>query len=121
MKTAHDPRHLRRIKIMQELFAWDFAKENQSEQAQTANIIGELPKIDQQIAASAPAWPIEKINKVDLAILRLAVYELTKTDVSEKVIIDEAVELAKSFGSTSSPSFVNGVLGKIIGTDAEFS
>ena len=58
-----------------------------------------------------------KINKIDLAILRLSVYELIsnqKVKVPPKVVVDEAVELAKEFGSDASPGFVNGVLGKLI-------
>ena len=67
------------------------------------------------IAKAAPAWPIEKINKIDLSILRLAAYELTlDNQAPPKVVVDEAIELAKKFGSESSPGFVNGVLGKLI-------
>lgn len=71
-------------------------------------------KIDTQITASAPEWPLERINKIDLAVLRLAIFELIvqKTE-PPKVIIDEAVELAKEFGSENSSSFINGVLGDI--------
>ena len=67
------------------------------------------------IAKAAPEWPIEKLNKSDLAILRLAVYELTiEKKEPVKVIIDEAIELAKELGSENSSSFVNGVLGTIV-------
>lgn len=114
MKSIHDPRHLKRIKLMQELFAWDFSKQQPQQTSEISPIIDQLAKIDAQIVSCAPTWPINKINKIDLAILRLAIFELTNSQVSEKVIIDEAVELAKSFGSNSSPAFVNGVLGKII-------
>ena len=65
------------------------------------------------IQKAAPAWPIDKLNRIDLAILRLAVFELTRSDTPPKVVIDEAVELAKEFGSEASASFVNGVLGTI--------
>ena len=65
------------------------------------------------IKKAAPAWPVEKLNKIDLAILRVAVYELTNTKTPPKVIIDEAVEIAKKYGSEKSASFVNGVLGTI--------
>ena len=59
-------------------------------------------------------FPISKIAKIDVAILRLAVYELIfEKNTPPKVIIDEAIELAKEYGSDSSPSFVNGVLGSI--------
>ena len=67
------------------------------------------------ITQTAPEWPLDKLNKTDLAILRLAVYELTITKKEPvKVIIDEAIELAKELGSESSSSFVNGVLGTIV-------
>lgn len=63
---------------------------------------------------AAPKWPIEKINRIDLAILRLAVWELFyKRKTPPKVAIDEAIELAKEFGAENSPSFINGVLGTI--------
>ena len=71
-------------------------------------------KLDSEIETSAKEWPIDKLNKIDLAILRLAVYELTFTDTPSKVVIDEAVELAKEYGGESSPQFVNGVLGDIL-------
>lgn len=71
-------------------------------------------KIDPIIIKTAPEWPLEKLNKTDLAILRLAVFEMTiEKKQPVKVIIDEAVELAKEIGSENSPSFVNGVLGTI--------
>lgn len=116
MKTSKDPRHLKRIKIMQELFAWDFNNQSNSDTqlSETIEIIADIKTIDGLIAQSAPSWPIEKINKIDLSILRLAIFELSKNDAPTKVIVDEAVELAKSFGSESSASFVNGVLGKVI-------
>ncbi len=73
------------------------------------------PDIDLQIQKAAPEWPLDKISKIDLAILRLALFELTvQKSEPPKVIIDEAVELAKSYGNPASPSFINGVLGTII-------
>jgi N utilization substance protein B len=78
-------------------------------------IIKELPRLDQIISDNAPKWPLEKINRVDLAILRCALWELVIQKVNPpKVIIDEAVELAKEFGTDSSSSFVNGVMGSAI-------
>lgn len=118
MKTAQDPRHLHRIKLMQELFSWDF-QQNQTN-ADLTKITSNLSKIDHMIAQAAPTWPINKINKVDLAILRLAVSELAQKVTPTKVIVDEAVELAKEYGTDSSPSFINGVLGKLI-IDNHFS
>lgn len=114
MKTSSDPRHLKRIKIMQELFAWDFQPNQTPEYPETGQIIDQLATIDAKITTSAPAWPLDKINKIDLSILRLAVYELTNSDIPPKVAIDEAVELAKEFGADSSPSFINGVLAKVV-------
>lgn len=74
-----------------------------------------LDFIDKEITSSAPEWPLERINKIDLAILRLAVYELLiQKKEPPKVIIDEAVELAKEFGSENSAAFINGVLGNIL-------
>ena len=77
--------------------------------------------LDDKIKKAAPAWPVDKLNRIDLAILRLAVYELTQSKTPPKVIIDEAVELAKEFGAESSPSFVNGVLGTIFKEKGEES
>lgn len=69
---------------------------------------------DQLIAPAAPEWPIDQIAKMDLSILRLAIYELMmKREVPPKVVINEAVELAKSFGGDNSSRFINGVLGTI--------
>ncbi len=71
-------------------------------------------KEDALIVPAAPEWPIDQIAKVDRAILRLALYELAiKRDVPPKVVINEAVELAKSFGGDNSSKFINGVLGTI--------
>jgi len=99
---------------MQELFAWDFHQEKKP-LSQIEQILDNLPSIDAMIEKAAPAWPINKINKIDLAIVRQATFELTHSSkIPVKVIIDEAVELAKAFGSDSSPGFVNGVLGKLI-------
>lgn len=74
----------------------------------------QLAKADELIAPAAPEWPLEQIAKMDLSILRLAVYELMiKREVPPKVVINEAVELAKSFGGENSSRFINGVLGTI--------
>ncbi|MBI4285078.1 MAG: transcription antitermination factor NusB [Chloroflexi bacterium] len=71
-------------------------------------------KMDSYIRKFAPAWPVEQLSIVDRNILRLAIFEiLIDNEVPVKVAIDEAVELAKTFGSDSSPKFVNGVLGSI--------
>jgi N utilization substance protein B len=112
MKTATDPRHLRRREAVQVLFAETYTKQpNPPELVQ--KVLAQQGKIDKLIQDAAPAWPLDKLNKSDLAILRLAVYELENSDTPPKVVIDEAVEIAKEFGSESSSSFINGVLGTI--------
>lgn len=117
MKTAHDPRHQRRRLVAQQLFALEFTTEQAPSGQETdelvKNIMLQTGELDGYISRSAPAWPIEKLNKIDLAILRLAVYEIKGGEVPPKVAIDEAVELAKEFGSESSPGFINGVLGTV--------
>jgi N utilization substance protein B len=71
-------------------------------------------KIDRQIQRYAPAWPLEQRAMIDRNILRLAIFEiLFDNKVPVKVAVSEAVELAKTFGSESSPKFVNGVLGSV--------
>lgn len=89
---------------MQQLFAHSFQGNSQTDAS-----------IDSAIQTAAPEWSIEKIAKIDLAILRLAARELmVEKKEPPKVIIDEAVELAKAFGNDNSPKFVNGVLGTIL-------
>jgi N utilization substance protein B len=79
-----------------------------------SGVIQNKEKIDQHIKKFAPAWPVEQIPVVDRNILRLAIFEiLLDNNVPIKVAINEAVELAKMFGSDSSPKFVNGVLGSV--------
>jgi N utilization substance protein B len=113
MKTAQDPRHKRRQRIVQELFSVTF--HTQPISADAKKIAEQQQSLDEKIQKAAPDFPIEKINKIDLAILRLATYELAVEQKEPKnVIIDEAVELAKEFGNDTSPAFVNGVLGHIV-------
>jgi len=70
--------------------------------------------LDETIQEYATAWPVSQLSLVDRSLLRLAVYELTVSKkVSPKVVINEAVELAKLFGGESSPRFINGVLGSL--------
>lgn len=59
-------------------------------------------------------WSIERLSKIDISILKLATYELVYTDVPYKVVINEAVELAKQYGDDNSPSFINGVLAGVL-------
>jgi len=79
-----------------------------------SGVIRSQEEIDRCIRRFAPAWPLEQIALVDRSILRLAIYEmLLDSKVPVKVAINEAVELAKLFGSESSSRFVNGVLGAV--------
>ena len=112
MKTATDPRHLRRRNAIKFLFAQSFTPQTNVPEL-VSNIQKQTEEINKIIVSSAPTWPIDKINKIDLAILHLAIYELKNEDTPPKVVIDEAVELAKEFGSESSGPFVNGVLGTV--------
>jgi len=112
MKSAYDPRHRKRQLAVRELFANTYSKQEAGELAKA--VISQNEELDSVISESAPQWPVDKLNRIDLAILRLATYELTNTETPPKVIIDEAVELAKEYGGENSPSFVNGVLGNIL-------
>lgn len=131
-------RHLSRSIAMQSLYEWDFRgkkeatldeiiKKNVSEfgpgmddfsfvEALVRSTISHLDKIDPLIEKCAPEWPIDQVTVVDRNILRLGIFELLFGNYSEvppKVAINEAIELAKSFGGESSGRFVNGVLGTI--------
>lgn len=78
-------------------------------------VVAELSEIDKIIVNSAEGWNISRMGKVDLAIIRLAVYEIKfDDDIPVSVAINEAVELAKRYGQDESSSFVNGVLSKIL-------
>lgn len=115
MKTPFDPRHKKRIKAILGLFSWDFQPEKVPENKLVRKILKNVTQIDKIITKAAPEWPIPQINRIDLTILRLAVYELVIVKKEPpKVIIDEAVELAKAYGGDKSPKFVNGVLGTIL-------
>ena len=99
---------------MQALFTWQFKRGKKGAKS-IQTIISKTLEIDKLIEQSAPDRPIEQINRIDLSILRLAIFELImEKDIPPKVVVDEAVELGKEFGSQSSASFVNGVLGKVI-------
>lgn len=116
MKTSTDPRHLRRREAVKVLFADTFTKQPSIPEL-AKEVLAHRAKIDNKIKEAAPAWPIDNLNRIDLAILRLAVYELDKGEAPPKVVIDEAVELAKEYGGESSSSFINGVLGTIYKDD----
>lgn len=110
--VSHDPtevldRHIEEISLAEDAakFALHLVK----------GVTGNLEKLDYIISSSAPTWPMDQMAKIDKNILRLAIFEiLLNNDVPTKAAINEAIELAKSFGSESSSRFVNGVLGTIV-------
>lgn len=130
-------RHLSRSIAMQSLYEWDFfeKKPNLEKIVEKnikefgpgledegfiwqliAGVVEHLKEIDQIIEKAAPQWPLEQISIVDRNILRLGIYELLfgdKAAVPPKVAINEAIELAKSFGGENSGKFINGVLGTV--------
>ena len=123
MKKKSDPRHQKRKRAIQALFAWTMKNEEKSPSNDIAKrICGKIDKIDSLIKKHASAWPIEQISPVDLSILRYSIWEICffkKTPL--KVAIDEAVELAKEFGSETSGAFINGVLGSVVKEKMKFS
>lgn len=79
-------------------------------------VVEKLPQIDSMLDEVSKGWKTSRMGKVDLTVLRLAVYEMKfDEDIPEKVAINEAVELSKKFGGDESPSFINGVLAKLAG------
>lgn len=131
-------RHLSRSIAMQSLYEWDFSgkKPEDLEKIVEKNIkefgpgledpafvwklingvISHLSDIDKIIEKAAPEWPIDQITIVDRNVLRIGLYELlyeNKEEVPPKVAINEAIELAKTFGGESSGKFINGVLGTV--------
>jgi N utilization substance protein B len=129
-------RHLARTIALQILYQWDFkGKAEKQLSSVVQSILKEfapglenqefvfelvdgakknLKAIDSLITKYAPEWPIEKITIIDRNVLRLGIYELKfSTGVPPRVAINEAIELAKTFGGESSGKFVNGVLGAI--------
>ncbi len=131
-------RHLSRSIAMQSLYEWDFSGKKPEklepivaknieefgpglENADfvwqlTRGIEEHLEQIDKIITKAAPQWPVDQITIVDRNILRMGLYELlyeNKEEVPPKVAINEAIELAKTFGGESSGKFINGVLGTV--------
>jgi len=81
---------------------------------------GNLSSIDATLEQFAPAWPVSQLPVVDRNILRMAIFELLfQQETPPKVVINEAVELAKHFGGDNSPRFVNGVLGSVVESQLE--
>lgn len=116
MKLKSDPRHNLRIATVKNLFEKSFRPQARITTPSAKNVFEKHEQIDRILQKHAPTWPISQIAPIDLAILRLAIYELilAKTKTPYKVVIDEAVEIAKEYGHDTSSSFVNGVLGSII-------
>lgn len=120
--TNPDPRHQRRIRLMQALFSASFGQTvdlPSDELAYLEAIKVAIPDVDTEIKQHAPERPLAEVNQVDLAILRLIVFESKQTKTPTKVLINEAVELAKEFGTDGSSRFVNGVLGHLLATTTE--
>jgi N utilization substance protein B len=134
-----DPRHQARIAVLQKLFERYFTQNDVKKGYNDEFDITELAEINEQafdenlfhklfegslkysdvadkiITKLAPQWPIEMINKVDLQILRMAIFEGFIGKITPvKVAIDEAIELGKEFGGEPSGKFINGVLGNLI-------
>jgi len=117
MKRKNDPRHIKRLQTFKRLFEKSFRPDlKPTRGSAAAQIIEKQKEIDKYISKNAPAWPIDQISPADLAALRLAIFELLYKKPKEpyKVVIDEAIEIAKEYGSETSGSFVNGVLGAIV-------
>lgn len=108
-----DSRHEKRQALLQKLFALGF--EQTAVDPEVSPIQEHLAPIDDLIRRHATRYPLETIARVDLAILRLALFELCiEKKNPEKVVIDEAVTLAREFGNEKSYAFVNGVLGSVL-------
>ncbi len=85
-------------------------------------VVGHRDRIDVLIATFAEGWTLDRMPPVDRTVLRLAVYELLWCDdVPDAVVIDEAVELAKSLSTPESPGFVNGLLGRLLSLKSTLS
>ena len=110
-----DIRHQNRINIIKTLFSLSFQDDRsliKEDDLVLNKILENNAELEKIIGKYASRYPIEKISKIDLAILKLSVYELIIDKKNPpKVVIDEAVELAKEFGNSRSYSFINGVLG----------
>lgn len=126
---------------MQTLYEWDFRPESNIDEIKQRNIdnyqedgdidfitstikgvIDNVKESDELISKAAPEWPLEQISTVDKTILRIAVFEILHSgDVPPKVAINEAVELGKTFGSENSSKFINGVLGTIYRSSANYN
>lgn len=100
---------------------WETERFKSSAKAFAGELLGGIlehrEEIDAQISVKSPNWSLTRMAKIDLAIIRLAAYELIfRSDIPKNVTINEAIEIAKKFGSEESPSFVNGILDEIART-----
>ena len=82
--------------------------------ALTRGVWEKRKELDKTISERSIGWPIDRINLVDRSILRLSIYELLHTDTPQSVVINEAVNLAKKYGTDESSKFINGILGKLV-------
>ena len=135
MRSKTDPRHAARKLALTSIFCWLFSDPQEDSTLELSKELLQEPEadldlnhqivsgvkthkkeIDEIIQQCAPDWPLDKISKVDLVTLRIAIYEILygKGKVPDKVAIDEAVELSKEFGNDTSSKFVNGVLGTVV-------
>lgn len=96
------------------------AKERDYVAERADKVIELLPQIDAKLDEISKGWKLDRLGKVELAILRLGIFEMDfDEDIPTNVALNEAVELAKTFGGDTSPSFINGVLGKLIEEEKE--
>ncbi len=123
MQPATDSRRQKRLERITAVFSWQFFKDigpeapAQTDQEQFLSItelLSHLQKIDDIILHYAPKHGLDSFHKLDLAILRQALYELLYTDVPAAVVVNEAVEVSKEYGSEETPNFIHGVLGNYI-------
>ena len=82
-------------------------------------VVAQLPDLDRTIASIAPAWPVDQMARLDVAILRMAISEIDEGSAPTAVIINEAVELAKLYCSESARRFINGALGTYVRRQAD--
>ena len=114
--TVQDQRREKRVRRMQVLFSWSFGQDSfdPSFKSYVETFTQHQGDVDALIVDAAPEWPIEQMNKAELAILRSIILESLLKKTPKKVLINEAIEIGREFGTESSPKFINGVLGKIL-------
>lgn len=141
MTAMIDPRHQARSLALQALYELDatdhpvgtvlaerLASGDLVEQTRTLatqlvrGVLASQDQLDTLIRQYAPEWPLDQIATIDRNILRIAIYELGATNQTPvKVVINEAIELAKTFGTESTPRFINGVLGTLAAREAQLT